>query len=123
MLDGQRLRAARVVLDIGVHLGKQRPDGLGVWDGDYAFEFLRDNVAMTDASVRFEVLRYLGWAGQAPAYKVGQRVWEDLRDESAARAAAAGDAFDLRAFHSRALAIGGVRLDTLQRVLRGELGA
>ena len=42
---------------------------------------------------------------------------------SAARAAAAGYAFDLRAFHSRALAVGGVRLDTLQRVLRGEFGA
>ncbi|MBC9926503.1 MULTISPECIES: DUF885 domain-containing protein [unclassified Leucobacter] len=123
MLDGQRLRAARVVLDIGVHLGKQRPYGGGVWDGDYAFEFLRDNVSMSDASVRFEVLRYLGWAGQAPSYKVGQRVWEDLRDESEARAAASGATFDLRAFHSRALGIGGVRLDTLQRVLRGELGA
>ena len=41
MLDGQRMRAARVVLDIGVHLGKQRPDGDGPWTGEYAFEFLR----------------------------------------------------------------------------------
>ena len=41
MLDGQRMRAARVVLDIGVHLGKQRPDGNGVWTGEYAFEFTR----------------------------------------------------------------------------------
>ena len=40
MLDGQRMRAARVVLDIGVHLGKPRPDGNGVWTGDYAFGFL-----------------------------------------------------------------------------------
>ena len=38
MLDGQRMRAARVVLDIGVHLGKTRPDGKGVWDADYALD-------------------------------------------------------------------------------------
>ncbi|WP_427868574.1 DUF885 domain-containing protein [Leucobacter luti] len=120
MLDGQRMRAARVVLDIGVHLGKQRPDGGGVWDGDYAFEFMADNVNMNDSFVRFEVLRYLGWAGQAPSYKVGQRIWEELRDEAAARDEAAGRAFDIRGFHRDALAIGGVRLDTLQRALRGE---
>ena len=121
MLDGQRLRAARVVLDIGVHLGKRRPDG-GVWDGEYAFGFLAENVNMNDGFVRFEVLRYLGWAGQAPSYKVGQRIWEQLRDESAARAESSGTAFDIRAFHRDALALGGVRLDTLQRALRGGLG-
>ncbi|WP_336658474.1 DUF885 domain-containing protein [Leucobacter sp. USHLN153] len=114
MLDGQRMRAARVVLDLGVHLGKRRPDG-GVWDGDYAFEFMSENVNMNAGFVRFEVLRYLGWAGQAPSYKVGQRIWEQLRDEAAARG---GDAFDIRAFHRDALALGGVRLDTLQRALR-----
>ena len=122
MLDGQRMRAARVVLDIGVHLGKRRPDG-GVWDGDFAFQFLDENVNMNDGFVRFEVLRYLGWAGQAPAYKVGQRIWEGLRDQAAARAVAAGEAFDIRAFHRDVLALGGVRLDTLERALRGELGA
>ena len=41
MLDGQRMRAARVVLDIGVHLGKPRLDGKGTWDADYALEFMR----------------------------------------------------------------------------------
>ncbi|QBE47776.1 DUF885 domain-containing protein [Leucobacter triazinivorans] len=121
MLDGQRMRAARVVLDIGVHLGKTRPDGAGVWDGDFAFSFMRDNVNMNDGFVRFEVLRYLGWAGQAPSYKVGQRIWEALRDEARERAEAAGSDFDVRAFHRDALAIGGVRLDTLQAALRGEL--
>ncbi|WP_053383479.1 DUF885 domain-containing protein [Leucobacter celer] len=121
MLDGQRMRAARVVLDIGVHLGKPRPDGTGVWDGDYAFEFMRENVNMNDGFVRFEVLRYLGWAGQAPSYKIGQRIWESLRDEARDRAESAGSAFDVRAFHRDALALGGVRLDTLQAALRGEL--
>lgn len=118
MLDGQRMRAARVVLDIGVHLGKQRPDGGGVWDGDYAFEFMGQHVNMDAGFVRFEVLRYLGWAGQAPSYKVGQRIWEQLRDEARARAAGSGERFDIRDFHRTALALGGVRLDTLQQVLR-----
>ncbi len=122
MLDGQRMRAARVVLDIGVHLGKPRPDGSGSWDGDYAFGFMRENVNMNDGFVRFEVNRYLGWAGQAPSYKVGQRIWEQLRDAAAARAGAAGSAFDIRDFHRNALALGGVRLDTLQRALLGGAG-
>ena len=120
MLDGQRMRAARVVLDIGVHLGKPRPDGAGVWDGDFALAFMRENVNMNDGFVRFEVNRYLGWAGQAPSYKVGQRVWERLRAESEQSAAAAGHPFDVREFHRRALALGGVRLDTLERAMRGE---
>ena len=75
MLDGQRMRAARVVLDIGVHLGKPRLDGEGVWDADYALEFMRRNVNMPDEFIQFEVNRYLGWPGQAPSYKVGQRIW------------------------------------------------
>ena len=114
MLDGQRMRAARVVLDIGIHLGKPRLDGTGVWDYDYAFEFLRSNVNMNEPFVRFEVARYLGWPGQAPSYKVGQRIWEQIRDETKARE---GAAFDIKAFHKRALDIGGVGLDTLKSAL------
>lgn len=117
MLDGQRMRAARVVLDIGVHLGKPRPDGQGTWDADYALEFMRRNVNMDDAFVRFEVNRYLGWPGQAPSYKVGQRIWEQIRDELAARE---GEAFSLKAFHRRALDLGGVGLDTLRSALLGD---
>ena len=84
MLDGQRMRAARVVLDIGVHLEKPRPDGEGNWDADYALEFMRRNVNMPDEFVQFEVNRYLGWPGQAPSYKVGQRIWEQIRDDAKA---------------------------------------
>jgi uncharacterized protein (DUF885 family) len=115
MLDGQRMRAARVVLDIGVHLEKPLPDGSGQWTGEYAFGFLGANVNMSPEFVRFEVNRYLGWPGQAPSYKVGQRIWEQLRDEAAARE---GAAFDIKAFHKRALDIGGVGLDTLRAALR-----
>ncbi|WP_194408601.1 DUF885 domain-containing protein [Microbacterium cremeum] len=114
MLDGQRMRAARVVLDIGVHLEKPRPDGNGTWDADFALEFMRHNVNMSDEFVKFEVNRYLGWPGQAPSYKVGQRIWEQLRDEVAERE---GDAFEIKRFHKRALDIGGVGLDTLRAAL------
>lgn len=114
MLDGQRMRAARVVLDIGVHLGKPRLDGTGVWDADYALDFMRHNVNMSDQFVQFEVNRYLGWPGQAPSYKVGQRIWEQVRDGVRA---AEGDAFSFKDFHKSALDIGGVGLDTLRTAL------
>jgi len=116
MLDGQRMRAARVVLDIGVHLGKPRPDGDGVWDADYALEFMRRNVNKPDEFIRFEVNRYLGWPGQAPSYKVGQRLWEQVRDEYRA---ARGAEFSMKEFHKRALDLGGVGLDTLRTALVG----
>jgi uncharacterized protein (DUF885 family) len=114
MLDGQRMRAARVVLDIGVHLEKTLPDGSGPWTGEYAFGFLGRNVNMNEPFVRFEVNRYLGWPGQAPSYKIGQRIWEQLRDEYARRE---GASFDIKAFHKKALDIGGVGLDTLRSAL------
>lgn len=114
MLDGQRMRAARVVLDIGVHLEKPRPDGAGNWDADFALEFMRRNVNMSDEFIQFEVNRYLGWPGQAPSYKVGQRIWEQIRDDVAERE---GDAFDIKRFHMRALRLGGVGLDTLRMAL------
>lgn len=114
MLDGQRMRAARVVLDIGVHLGKPKLTGSGVWDWDYALDFMTKNVTLDPANVRFEVNRYFGWPGQAPSYKVGQRIWEQLRDECRAHE---GANFDLKEFHRRALNVGGVGLDTLRTAL------
>ncbi len=116
MLDGQRMRAARVVLDLGVHLEKPLPDGSGPWTADYAFEFLRRNVNMNDSFVKFEVNRYLGWPGQAPSYKVGQRIWEELRDTYRERE---GDAFSIKDFHRKALDLGGVGLDTLRSAMLG----
>ena len=116
MLDGQRMRAARVVLDIGVHLGKPNLAGTGPWTADDALEFMRANVNMNDSFIRFEVNRYLGWPGQAPSYKVGQRIWEQLRDDVKQRE---GAGFDIKAFHKRALDLGGVGLDTLRSSLLG----
>ena len=111
MLDAQRMRAARVVLDLGVHLGKPKLSGQGTWDFDYALEFMMANVNMPKEFVRFEVTRYFGWPGQAPAYKIGQRIWEQVRDDYKRRK---GSDFDMKTFHSTALNLGGLGLDTLK---------
>ncbi|MGZ8179768.1 DUF885 domain-containing protein [Williamsia sp. SKLECPSW1] len=117
MLDSQRLRAARVVVDIGVHCGLRAPDsvGGGVWDADKAWTFLSEAVAMDRSVLRFERNRYLGWPGQAPSYALGQRVWEQARDEF--RATHPGGS--LKEFHTRALRLGGVSLDVLRAELIG----
>lgn len=118
MLDGQRLRATRVVLDLGIHLGKPAFDryGGGVWDYDKCYRLMRENVAMEENQLRFELHRYLGWPGQAPSYLIGQRIWGQLRDEARARR---GEAFDLKDFHDRALAVGSLPLDVLRLALDG----
>ncbi|ABM13415.1 DUF885 domain-containing protein [Mycolicibacterium vanbaalenii] len=110
MLDAQRFRAARVVIDIGVHCGLVAPDG-GVWDADRAWTFLQSHSAMAEENLRFELDRYLGWPGQAPSYAIGQRIWQQLRDDMVARGA------PLKDFHSRALDLGGLPLDVLQSAL------
>ena len=120
MLDGQSLRAARVVLDIGIHCGFDAPAevGGGAWDYDKAWTFLTSHANMSEGQLRFELTRYLGWPGQAPSYKIGERLWLSLRDEVRA---SEGDSFDLAAFHRRALDIGGVGLDTLRGAVLGTL--
>jgi len=116
MLDGQRMRAARVVLDIGVHLGKPRLDGTGKWDFDYALDFMGKNVNMSEQFINFEVHRYFGWPGQAPSYKIGQRIWENIRDEYKVRQ---GANFNIKDFHMKALNLGSIGLDTLETALLG----
>ena len=116
MLDAQRMRAARVVFDIGVHLELEIPErwGEGTWTADKGYEFLRKNIAISEGQLNFEFTRYLGWPGQAPAYKLGQRLWEQIRDEVRSRE---GEDFDQKRFHTRALQLGSVGLDTLRRAL------
>jgi uncharacterized protein (DUF885 family) len=118
-LAGQSLRAARVVIDIGVHCGFDAPEevGGGEWTYDKAWTYLTRYGFMDEKILRFELNRYLGWPGQAPSYKVGERLWLQLRDEVKERE---GDAFDLKAFHRRALDIGGVGLDTLRAAVLGD---
>ncbi|WP_415154759.1 DUF885 domain-containing protein [Propionicimonas sp.] len=119
LVDGQRMRATRVVLDIGVHLRKQAPAqwGGGTWDAAKAWECFKANVNMDEAFLRFELNRYLGWPGQAPSYKVGQRLWETYRAQSQAAAHASGQEFSLKDFHTRALNLGSVPLSVLPLAL------
>ena len=114
MLDMQRMRAARVVFDIGVHLELPVPEkwGTGTWTPEKGYDFLKQNLPISEGQLNFEFTRYLGWPGQAPSYKVGQRLWEQIRAELEAR-----PGFDLKEFHTRALNIGSVGLDTLRRAL------
>ncbi|HEX2284167.1 MAG TPA: DUF885 domain-containing protein [Mycobacterium sp.] len=113
MLDAQRFRAARVVIDIGVHCEMTAPDG-GVWDAHRAWVFLQSHSAMSEEHLRFELDRYLGWPGQAPSYAIGQRIWQQLRDEMLGRGVS------LKEFHSRALDLGGLPLDVLRSALLGD---
>jgi uncharacterized protein (DUF885 family) len=119
MLDMQMLRACRVVVDIGVHLRLPIPAGTGfhegeVWDADLAWEFLRGRVRMEEKLLRFELNRYLGWPGQAPSYKLGERLWLKAREDAKDRK---GTDFDLKEFHSQALALGSLGLDPLREAL------
>ena len=116
MLDMQRMRAARVVFDIGVHLELEIPErwGTGTWTADKGYAFLEENLPISEGQLNFEFTRYLGWPGQAPSYKVGQRLWEQIRAELQSR-----PGFDLKEFHTKALNIGSVGLDTLRRALLG----
>jgi uncharacterized protein (DUF885 family) len=120
MLDGQAMRAARVVLDIGVHCRLEAPAevGGGAWTYDKAWEFFGNHCAMGESFRRFELERYLGWPGQAPSYKIGERLWLQLREDAGAKA---GDAFDLKAFHRAALDVGSVGLDVLRAAVLGEI--
>lgn len=113
MLDAQELRAARVVLDIGVHLDLPIPRGAAEgdrWSYDVALAFLRKHVDMEDAMRVDELHRYLGWPGQAPVYKVGERVLLVCREEAQRRR---GAEFDLKRWHAEVLDLGQLGLDPL----------
>jgi uncharacterized protein (DUF885 family) len=121
MLDAHLFRAARVIIDIGMHLELEIPAGSGFHDGErwtpeLGLEFML-NRTITDAEhVHDEIDRYLGWPGQAPAYKLGERLWLQLRDEARRRE---GESFNLKDFHMRALRLGSMGLDNLGIALRG----
>ena len=87
LLDSQLFRAARVIVDIGMHLELEIPAGTGFhegerWTGELGLEFLLTRTISDPAHCRDEIDRYLGWPGQAPSYKVGERVWLAGRDDA-----------------------------------------
>jgi uncharacterized protein (DUF885 family) len=75
-----------------------------------ALQFLRDHVSMEEAMLVDQLHRYLGWPGQAPSYKVGERVFLTCREEARRRA---GAGFDLKEWHRAVLDLGPLGLGPL----------
>ena len=121
MLDGQAFRAGRVIVDIGMHLEleipRDNPFGFHPgqrWTPELGWEFMRAHCRVPDENLRFELNRYLGWPGQAPSYKVGERIWLQARQDAKDRK---GASFDLKTFHRNALDLGALGLDPLRAAL------
>ncbi|MGA4946072.1 DUF885 domain-containing protein [Streptomyces cinereoruber] len=114
-LDAQMMRACRVVVDIGMHLGLEIPADSPFrpgerWTPELAQEFFQLHSSRPPAFVESEMTRYLSVPGQAIGYKLGERAW--LLGRANARAAH-GEAFDAKAWHMAALSLGPLGLDDL----------
>ena len=107
-LSAQALRATRIVIDIGMHLGYTDENGR-VWDAVSGREALMNKALLDEGSATSETDRYLGWPGQAISYKVGEREWIAARENAKKRL---GAEFSLKKFHAHALRIGPMGLDT-----------
>ena len=112
MLLGQLWRTVRIVADIGLHTGRplrrNEVTDQAQWTPVIARDFLTHYGLVDPVTARFEVDRYLGWPGQALAFKVGAKLWAE------ARTASTGSALD---FHTRALALGPMGLGPLRERL------
>jgi len=104
MLGYQIWRAARLVVDTGLHTRG--------WTRDRAIAYLRQYTALQDREIESEVDRYISWPGQALSYYLGKLAMMRAR---AGAERALGDKFDLRAFHDAVLELGSVPLSVLQR--------
>ncbi len=118
-LRAQAMRAVRVVVDIGMHLELAIPEDQDFhpgerWTPELGQAFVDERSRFPTDFMASEIVRYLGWPGQAISYKVGERVWLDARAEVERRE---GAAFDLKAFHARALDLGPLGLDQLRTEL------
>ncbi|CAM5605449.1 DUF885 domain-containing protein [Streptomyces tanashiensis] len=114
-LDGQMMRACRVIVDIGMHLGLEIPAESPFhpgerWTPELAQEFFQLHSSRPPSFVESEMTRYLSMPGQAIGYKLGERAW--LLGRANARAAH-GEAFDAKAWHMAALSQGPLGLDDL----------
>jgi uncharacterized protein (DUF885 family) len=102
MLSYQAWRAARLVVDTGIH-----SQG---WTREQAQQYLRENTALSDHEIETEVDRYISWPGQALSYYLGEMAIMDARHKAEA---ALGPKFNLRAFHDAVLELGCVPLPVL----------
>jgi uncharacterized protein (DUF885 family) len=102
MLSYQAWRAARLVVDTGIHT-------MG-WSREQARAYLHDNTALSDHEIETEVDRYIAWPGQALSYYLGEKT---IRDQRARAEKALGPRFDIRAFHDAVLQMGSVPLPVL----------
>ncbi|MFD6878861.1 MULTISPECIES: DUF885 domain-containing protein [unclassified Streptomyces] len=114
-LDCQMMRAARVIVDIGMHLGLEIPADSPFhpgerWTVDLAQEFFGLHSGRPADYIESELTRYLSMPGQAIGYKLGERAWLLGRDSARA---AHGESFDLKAWHMAALSQGSLGLDDL----------
>jgi uncharacterized protein (DUF885 family) len=107
MLTYQAWRAARLVVDSGIHAKG--------WTRDQAMDFFERHVGLSGPEMANEIDRYIVWPGQALAYMIGQRQILRLRDEARREL---GDRFDLRRFHDRVLLNGPLPLATLEDIIR-----
>ena len=115
MLASQAFRAARVVIDIGLHHHFEVPNGVVAeapdhWTRETAVDFLQRIAGIDLIFATSEIDRYLGWPAQATSYKLGERAWLSIREQVRRRE---GAAFDLKRFHHQALELGFVGLDQL----------
>lgn len=113
----QRWRAARIVIDLGLHLGYPIPAGNGFtqatrWTRAVGVEVLTRAAGCDEETARFEVVRYLGWPGQALAFAMGARLWEAAREVAMRRGS-----LDERSFHMQALALGPMGMAPLRTTL------
>ncbi len=97
-------RAVRLVVDTGMHY-------MG-WTRDEAIAYFLDNAAKSEADIINEIDRYIGWPGQALAYKIGQLKISELRSRAELKL---GDRFNIRDFHDHLLGAGALPLDLLEQ--------
>jgi uncharacterized protein (DUF885 family) len=103
MLSYQAWRAARLVVDTGIHAKG--------WTRAQAQAYMHDNTALSDHEIETEVDRYISWPGQALSYYLGQMAIMKARAKAEA---ALGKQFDIRAFHDTVLQLGAVPLPVLE---------
>jgi len=103
MLSYQMWRAARLVVDTGIHSKH--------WTREQAQQFLHDNTALSDHEITTEVDRYIAWPAQALSYYLGEMaIWKARHKAEAAL----GEKFDIRAFHDAVLELGCVPLTVME---------